>query len=271
MLHKTFRFISLSKLGFWALIILMSILASCHSKRKNYADEEWLKSGNNSKGKDSLANSILTKESFNQIETKPNAVLLTGQANHRLVTVYKVAKKDGSDNYRSDSYSYYSSDYNSDPTGEEHFMPGIDIHYGFNLIFLGHYDFKTEKINSFFDHPVLVKTIYFPSFILDSLNNKPINRDYYLISAYDEDTNNDSLINKKDLRKIYRFNLEATVKTALLPVDYSAVSSQYDSQNDVMYIFAKYDANKNGMIEEKEPTHIFWISLKAPEMAKRLY
>lgn len=42
------------------------------------------------------------------------------------------------------------------------------------------------------------------------------------------------------------------------------MSSEYDSANDFMYIIAKQDKNKNGQMEEFEPTDIFWIDLKNP-------
>lgn len=40
---------------------------------------------------------------------------------------------------------------------------------------------------------------------------------------------------------------------------------------DVMYLFAKHDSNKNGTGEKEEPLHVFWIDLKASAKAKRLY
>jgi hypothetical protein len=41
--------------------------------------------------------------------------------------------------------------------------------------------------------------------------------------------------------------------------------------NDVMYLFARHDANRNGMAEKKEPLHIFWLNLKSPMKATRMY
>lgn len=43
------------------------------------------------------------------------------------------------------------------------------------------------------------------------------------------------------------------------------MSSEYDSANDYMYVFAKKDKNQNGQIESNEPMDIFWINLKNPE------
>jgi hypothetical protein len=150
-------------------------------------------------------------------------------------------------------------------------MPGIDILYGYNLLNVAHYDLKTEKLNFLFDQPALIKTLYYPSSERDSLNGKPIIRNYYMVSVYDQDTNKDTLINKKDLRRLYLFNESSVTKTQLIPSDYSVIRSQYDAQNDVMYFFAKQDTNKNGVAESKEPIHIFWIRLNAPAAAKRLY
>jgi Ca2+-binding EF-hand superfamily protein len=103
------------------------------------------------------------------------------------------------------------------------------------------------------------------------LHKQPINRNYYFVSVYDEDTNRDTLINRKDLRKFYHFDASGSVKTQLLPPHYSVFRSQYDSQNDVMYLFARFDTNKNGRTENKEPIHIFWLSLVDPQPAKRVY
>ncbi|MGG6652108.1 UNVERIFIED_CONTAM: hypothetical protein ITH24_24860, partial [Salmonella enterica subsp. enterica serovar Weltevreden] len=47
--------------------------------------------------------------------------------------------------------------------------------------------------------------------------------------------------------------------------------SQYDHQNDVMYLYASFDANKNGTRDKGEPVCIFWFSLASPQKAKRLY
>jgi hypothetical protein len=150
-------------------------------------------------------------------------------------------------------------------------MPGINLLQGYNLLNLAHYDMKTEKTNLLFEHPVLVKSLYYPSFIQDTLYGEPVNRDYFLVSAYDTDTNQDTLINRHDLRRIYHFNASCTERQLLLPQEYSVIRSQYDPRNDAMFLFAKLDANKNGTIDKQEPLHVFWISLKTPGPAKRMY
>lgn len=215
-----------------------------------------------------LANSIKGNLSLQQISATPNSVVLTGLDAHRLVTVYKKNRQGTAASGYSRS-SYYYDD--SESEREEHFMPGIDLIYGYNLLNIAHYDLKSGTLNFLFDHPVLIKALYYPSYEQDSIDKKPIFRDYYLVSAYDADTNGDTLINKKDLRRFYHFNASAQERTQLIPDDYSVVRSQYDPKNDVMYIFARHDENKNGTIEKKEPLHIFWFNLKQPAKAVRLY
>jgi hypothetical protein len=218
------------------------------------------------------ANSIQGNISFNQIATNPNSIILTGLANHRLLTIYKSRIKD---NANAEAHNYSRSYYNEGGAEEndtpEHFMPGIDILAGYNLLNIAHYDLKTEKLSYFFNQPVLIKTLYYPCFKQDSLHKKPITRNYYLVSVYDEDTNKDTLINKKDLRRFYYIDENNIQKTRLLPADYSVIRAQYDSQNDAMYLFAKQDVNKNGSAENNEPMNVFWVSLKAPTSAKKLY
>jgi len=214
-------------------------------------------------------NSIKGNLSLKQISTVPINIILTGLKEHRLVTVYKSRVV----NEKKDTYSYSSRNYNESGESEiqEHFMPGIDLVYGYNLLNIAHYDLTTEKLNFLFDHPVLVKSLYYPSFVQDSVNKKPINRNYYLVSVYDADTNADTLINKNDLRRLFYFNTNCNEKIQLIPPAYSVVRSKYDPMNDVVYIFAHQDANGNGKIEREEPLHIFWFSLKQPTEAKRLY
>jgi hypothetical protein len=252
------------------LIFILStpLFFSCsHSRTESKEEHLRIKTQSDSVGVDtSQLNSINGNATWNQIMTNPQNVILTGLKDHRLVTVYKKVRPE-----QSRSYNYF--DYQPDFVDgrSEHFMPGIDVIFGYNLIRVAHYDLKKEELNFLFDEPVLVKSLYFPSYKQDSLDNKPINRDYYLLSVYDGDTNQDSLLNRKDLRRFYYFNAAGTGKTQLIPGDYSVFRSEYDPANDVMYIFCRHDANKDGMANEKEPIHIFWIDLKAPAVAKRLY
>jgi len=218
-------------------------------------------------------NSIRGDLSLNQIPTDPHDVVLTGMARHRLVTVYKSRVENRVTETATDMYSVYGRTYYDtyESEREEHFMPGIDLIRGYHLLNVAHYDLAADSMNYLFEHPVLIKSLYYPSLEQDSLDKKPINRDYYLVSVYDADTNQDTLINKWDFRRLYYFNASCTQKIQLLPADYSAVRSQYDPMNDVMYVFARLDANHNGVAEKKEPLHIFWLNLRSPTKATRLY
>jgi len=213
-----------------------------------------------------LSNAIDGTLSPDQILTTPHRVVLTGMVNHRLITIYKLGFEKRVTEYN----SYYDYDpWYSDH--QQHYMPGIDLISGYNLLNVGHYDITEEKLNLLFDKPVLVKSIYYPSFVQDSLDDKPINRNYYLLSVYDEDTNRDSLIDNKDLRRFYQYPASGLQPLQVIPADYSVIRSQYDSGNDVMYIYARHDYDKNGLASDKEPVHIFWINLKQPALAKRMY
>lgn len=214
-------------------------------------------------------NTIKGNLSLSEMLSAPHRVVLTGLPDHRLVTVYKVQKAPVSAEYYGSSRSVY--DEYDESELRQHFMPGIDIIYGYNLLNVAHYDLATEKLNFLFDHPVLVKSLYFPSFIQDSLYNKPVNRNYYMVSVYDEDTNGDTLINKTDLRRFYYFSASCQEKVQLVPADYSVVRSQFDPPNDLMYIFARHDVNKNGVEDKQEPLHVFHISLKEPAAATKMY
>lgn len=262
----------LAHLSGMALSVLIILMLSACSSDKDETKEEQISIDPDATGlADSSLynNSIQGNLSLSQISSTPHRVVLTGLQEHRLVTVYKLRKTPASGEYyglsRRDYYELEESEL------QEHFMPGIDLIHGYNLLNIAHYDLTAEKLNFLFDHPVLVKSLYYPSFVQDSLYKKPINRNYYLVSAYDGDTNGDTLINKSDLRRFYYFNAACVEKIQLVPVDYSVVRSQYDPPNDLMYIFARYDANKNGAEDKQEPVHVFWISLKQPAQAKRLY
>jgi hypothetical protein len=253
-------------------LLLASFIVSCSSKQPEKEEQIRIQESlNDTSAVDTMHyNSIKGNLTLNQIQTTPNSVLLTGMAQHRLVTVYKsTVRTTNSGSYDRMYGNYYESGGESER--EEHFMPGLDLIYGYNLLNIAHYDLTTEKLNYLFEQPVLVKSLYYPSFVQDSLYEKPITRNYYLVSAYDADTNSDTLLNKKDLRRIYYFNSACSEKIQLLPPDYSVMRSQYDPKNDVMYIFARHDANGNGIIDKKESMHIFWLSLAKPATAKRFY
>jgi hypothetical protein len=206
--------------------------------------------------------------------TRPSNVLLTGIPQYRLVTIYKV-------NYNKDKTTFIGANdyhFNYERLGETdgnqwnyNYLPGFEAVYGYNMVNVSHYDIQTQKQKNFFDKPVLIKTLYYPSFSKDTLNYKPVNRNYFMISVIDEDTNKDGYINVKDLRHFYHFDIDANNKSNLVPANYSVYKSEYDPANDFVYIFAHLDENQNGLIGEVETSHIFWIDLKNPERTGRQY
>ncbi len=220
---------------------------------------------------DSLKYSLNNNSSFKQLTTSPNSVLLTGIDKIRLLTIYKVKPKSDKNIQYVEGTTYYN-DYDEKDKGDNfnYFMPGIDIINGYNMINVGHYNLETEKLSYLFQKPVLIKTLYFPGIRKDSLKGQPVKRNFFYVSVYDEDTNNDSLINKRDVRKIYHFDELNTQKTALLPKRFSAVRSTYDYKNDIYYIYSRFDANNNGTTEKTEPISIFWIQLSEPARVRKM-
>lgn len=203
-----------------------------------------------------------------KLETRPRNVLLTNSSEHRLTPIYKVnynkkTKKSftGSNAFHSNWGNFYGAGNN----WNGNFMPGFEAIYGYNFVNVSHYNNITKKENRLFKKPVLIKTFYYPSFSKDTLNFVPVNRTYYMVSVYDEDSNKDGFISTKDLRKFYYFDMEGNNKSSLIPNGYSVMSSEYDSENDFMYVFARADKNKNGQMEQDEPTDIFWIDLSNPK------
>lgn len=254
------RFIKL-RIGYYLLTIIM--ISACTGKPEPL---EQLSLKNTVVGDTVLTNAIDGTLSPDQILTTPHRVVLTGMVNHRLITIYKQGFEKRVTEYNSyENYDPWYSDH------QQHYMPGIDLISGYNLLNVGHYNIATEELNLLFTKPALVKSIYYPSFVQDSLNEKPINRNYYLISVYDEDTNRDSLIDNNDLRRFYQYPDSGTQPIQLIPSNYSVLRSQYDPGNDAMFIFARHDNNTNGRAEAKEPVHVFWIDLTKPAVAKRMY
>ena len=261
------------------LIILFSsiLIASCNPNKSVQKDEQIVAIGDETNSSsDSLSNSISNNLVLSQISISPSEIIISGNPNYRLLPVYKTRKAskgtttiyDDVRKIASSSYDEYSG---SDNMLYTHYMPGIDIHYGYKLLNISHYNYTNEKKSFLFSKPVLIKSIYYPSFTPDSISKVPVIRNYYLISVYDNDTNKDTLINRRDLRHFYSFSEDALKKTQLIPDNYSVFRSQYDYGKDIMYIFAKQDLNKNGSIDENEPTHVFWIDLKNPQPAKLFY
>ncbi|HSD13711.1 MAG TPA: hypothetical protein VLB74_03610 [Flavobacterium sp.] len=265
---------NLNTIRFSAIVIAMfSFLQSCNNTKDKKAEELTMREVETENEFDSLKYSLKRNTSFNQLTTSSNSVLLTGIDRVRLLTIYKVNPKNDR-NIQYNEGTTYSNDYEAENENEEdlfnYFMPGIDIINGYNMINVGHYDLEKEKMSYLFQKPVLIKTLYFPGVKKDSLNNVPIKRNFFMVSVYDEDTNKDSLINKKDLRKIYHFDELNSKRTQLIPNQYSAIRSTYDYKNDIYYIYSRFDSNKNGKPDKNEPVSIFWIRLSEPTVVKKM-
>ena len=252
--------------SFLVLTILYG-LAGCGNKleQKGFAVKPTTGNDNNIDG--------ISKDSLT-FPTRPSNVLLTGNPSYRLTTIYKV-------NFNKDSTTFIGSNgfhYNFEDIGEtngnqwnNNYLPGIEAAYGYNMVNVSHFNAETQKQTLFFEQPVLIKTLYYPTFSKDTLNYKPVSRNYYMVSVYDEDTNKDGFININDLRRFYSFDIDANGKKPIVPINYSVFKSEYDPANDLVYIFAKFDANKNGKMDELEPINIFWADLKNPERTGKQY
>lgn len=259
------------------LPILISVtffaLFSCNDK-KHFKHEKGF-AVNQTLNNDSIITTDTTMPDSLSMVSRPSGIVLTGNPRFRLTTVYKLNYSKRSKSYFIGSNSRYRNysemGYSSGNQWNYNYMPGISAVYGYNMINVSIYDTTTHSSSTFFEEPVLIKTLYYPAFSNDTLYHKPIKRNYYLVSAYDEDTNKDGFINKKDLRRMYYFNEKALDKTRLIPDNYSVQSSQYDPANDYMYIFAQLDENNDGNRSPKEPIHVFWIDLKKPKYNGRQY
>ncbi|TDM00013.1 MAG: hypothetical protein C4K58_01845 [Flavobacteriaceae bacterium] len=203
-----------------------------------------------------------------KMETRPSKVLLTKNPAYRITPIFKVNTSKPSGEIFVGSPEYYSTwgdeDDKDGNNWNGNFMPGTTAMYGYNLVNLSLFDFQSKKAKYFFPKPVLIKTFYYPAFSKDSMDFKPVERNYYMVSVYDEDSNNDGFLNLKDLRRFYHFDIKGENKQVLVPPNYSVVSSQYDAGNDFMFVYAKKDSNNNGEIEESEPLDVFWIDVKNP-------
>jgi hypothetical protein len=210
-----------------------------------------------------------------KIETRASGVLLTGHQNIRLTTIYKVNvnKKNNTTFIGGNSFHYRYEEYESIDGNRwnNNLMPGLEAVYGYNFVNISHYDIKENKQKEFFEKPVLIKTLYYPTFDKDTLNNEAVNRKYFLVSVYNDDTNKDGFINTDDLRRFYLFDINGVKQKALIPENYTVFQSEYDSANDFMFVYAQLDSNNNGEQDEREPVHIFWIDLKDPNRTGRQY
>lgn len=249
---------------FLIIIIVLFLFAGCSSKS---IDKKGFQVSEISEDEEGQKVVGLPIDSLH-METNPRNVLITSSSEHRITPIYKVNYNRRTNqpftgvNYFHSSWDYEKSEGNN---WNGNLMPGFEVVYGYNLVNISHYNNRTQTQNKLFSTPVLIKNFYYPAFSNDTLNFEPIRRNYYMVSVYDEDSNKDGFINAKDLRRFYYFDINGTNKKALIPNNYSVMSSEYDFANDFMYILAKEDRNTNGQMELSEPTDIFWIDLKNPD------
>lgn len=199
-------------------------------------------------------------------QMRPRNVLSTKHEQHRVSPIYKVNyTKDRQPFYGSNQYhTTWLSNRFTNNNWNDNFMPGFEAIYGYNFVNVSHFNVEMNTQNLLFESPVLIKTFYYPAFSNDTLNGAPVERNFYMVSVYNDDTNHDGYLTTADLRRLIWFDLNGDFKDILVPNDYSVMSSEYDMANDYMYVFAKFDENSNGQIEEQEPMHIFWVHLANP-------
>jgi hypothetical protein len=260
-------------LSIFLILIFFYSTTSCLNKKLEEKGFQVSNTSDSTSEEDSEQSNGLSRDSL-KIDTQPSDVLLTSTPNVRLTTVYKVNinKKDNSTFIGSNNFHYrYEEEISKGNNWHNHLIPGFEAAYGYNMVNISHYDIKENKQKKFFEKPVLIRTIFYPTFEKDTLNSKPVNRTYFMVSAYNEDTNKDGFINLKDLRRLYLFNINGEIQKALIPKNYSVFKSEYDSDNDFMFVFAQLDNNNNGRKDDGEPIHIFWIDLKDPNKTGRQY
>ena len=210
-----------------------------------------------------------------KFNTEPKKVLLTRHPAHRLIPIFKVneVEKRGKKSFFTGNVSFYF-DWRVDAEGNQwngNYIPGFEIVYGYNFLNVAHHNTENKSTNNLFERPVLIKNLYYPTLSKDTLNNQPVTRNYYLVSLYNEDTNKDGYLNQQDLRKLLWFDLNGEFVKELIPYGYSVMSSEYDRENDYMYVMARHDQNENGQMESTESINVFWIDLKNPEQNGLLY
>lgn len=247
------------------LLVLIGLLflVSCNNRDKLKDKGFQVEFDNNSETSTNSNNIISDSLEF---KTKSVDVLLTGNSNIRISPLYKI---NYSEKYKefftgSNDFHYNYDDMQEKGNHWESLIPGFEAVYGYNMVNMYHFNHTKNSGHNFFTKPVLIKTCYYPTFNKDSLYFKPVQRNFYMISAYDEDTNKDKFINMKDLRRFYLFDENGENQEAIVPKNYSVTGAKYDSANDYLYINASQDVNNNGKIDKKEPFSVFYLDLKDP-------
>ena len=253
-------------------ILISIILISCTEKNEKFKDKGFQVDEIESENAEVNSENAIKNDSLN-FKSKSVDVLLTGNKNIRFSPIYKVnySEKEKKFFTGSNDFHYgYNDDNPKDGNNWNSLIPGFEALFGYNLVNIFHFNHTENRGKKLFKKPVLIKTCYYPSFKVDTLNFKTIQRNFYMISAYDEDTNKDKYINNKDLRRFYLFDINGENLGEIVPKNYSVIGAMYDSGNDYLYIDAKLDSNNDGKISEHEPVSIFYLDLKNP-MNKGLF
>ena len=257
------------KCPIYLLVVYFFLLSSCSEKVQTKDQSISLSEIDSTYFVDTSAG-LSSTNSFSQINTTPNVVILTGLDHVRLFSVYKIPNGYNKNIVYDEGTSYFKEEYGENEHEYKYFMPGIDIIHGYNLVNFGHYRVDSGTVSYFFETPVLINTLYFPGVRKDSLGKQETSRNYFLVSVYNADTNNDSVITNKDLRRFFYIDALNKNKISLLPENYSAIRSSYDYKNDMMFIHARHDKNKNGIPEVDESVSIFQLDLKNPKTLKKI-
>ncbi len=250
-------------------LVLVGLLISCN--RSNELDKKGLQVEEVVDSKDSQ--NVIKKDSLD-FKIKSLGVLLTANPNIRIAPLFKLNYNEKEKTYYTGSnefhYNYYQ-DNQKEGNYWHNIIPGFNALYGYNLVNIFHFDHNENKGKKLFDKPVLIKTCYYPSDTVDTLSYQPLNRNFYMISVYDEDTNKDNYINSRDLRRFYFFDKNGDNKSLLIPKNYSVIGADYDEDNDYLYINAVLDSNKDGKTSDDEPISIFYVNLKDPTLKGLIY
>ena len=211
---------------------------------------------------------------------QPSGILATKNPEYKITPLFKLNYDPNIKSYYLGTTDYYKSyeDYDYDPATKDklnnwnqNIIPGFRATYGYNWVNISVYNTKLKQQKELFKSPVLIKTLYYPSVTSDTLNGKPVTRNYMLLSVYDEDTNKDNKINLSDLRRFYLYDESGIFIKNIVPKNYNVFKSIYDKTSDYLYVYARFDENKNGKSEDTEPIKVFYINLKNPEEVENVY
>ena len=243
-------------------LLSVCLILSCSDNQMNNRSQSLTRT---TEGSSDDCNEIPSNAS--NVASRPKNILLTRYPNIRITPIFQMLKNNYNDQLHSGSpdfhYSYPAPGITND-NWNNNLIPGFRAVYGLKMVNVYIHDLNQKKQKALFNKPVLINTIYYPTETIDTLKGKRILREYIMVSAYDEDTNKDSFINDKDLRRLYLFNISGDRITELIPKNLNVIKSEYDYINDYLYVFARKDLNSNGKSEELEPVVIYWMNLSNP-------